>query len=244
MVARGSTQRAVALWPGVLYTIVVSVHLALLVAGSPAYQVTQYLLMPPLIAFLLLNCRSVRSRLVQYALLAVTLSWLGDSIPFLVPKEWELALRLAFYVPVGVMWALAFWPTRRRSILFTRPQLMAPYLIALVGLISVCVHGAGRMWPLLALYGLLLGFVAVLATGLNGRATWASVLMIASAGVMGVMMFNPDFTVAEGDALAMLLYLVSQPLFVLAVLESNRFGAALLADEVAQATSTAEHAHR
>lgn len=241
-------QSRVALWPAALFVTAVSAHLVFLLIRSPFYQVTQYLLMPPLIAFLLLNCRSVRSRIVQFALLALLLSWLGDGLPFLVPKPWELPLRLTFYLPVGVLWILAYWPYRQRSILLTRPQLMAPFSIALVGLISVCVQGAGPLWPLLALYGLQLGFVAALSTGLNGVSTWSAVLMIASAGVMAVQMFNPDFAIIQGDFIAMVLYLTSQALFTLGILDANHWGRGrrtLSRRRLAyESTSGVEHAHR
>lgn len=206
-------------WPAALYVGVCVVHLSLLLRGSLIAETTQWLLMPALIALVLLVCRSVRLRLVRITLLALSVSWIGDSLPFLAPQEYDFVLRVAIFLIVMGCWATAFWPYRARSIINTRPQLLAPYAIALVGLVAVCVPGAGKLWPLLAVYGLLLIGVSALATGLNGVATWGGIFFIVADGLIALNVFVPDLRLPFMDFWAMLAYLLAQATFTLGVLD-------------------------
>lgn len=206
-------------WPAVFYLGICALHLDLLIRGSDLAEMTQWLLMPALIALVLLICRSVRLRLVRVTLLALTVSWIGDSLPFLFPQEYDFVLRVSIFLIVMGCWATAFWPYRARSIINTRPQLLAPYSIALVGIVAVCAPGAGRLWPLLAVYGIALIGVSALATGLNGLATWGGIMFVIADGLIAINVFWPEFRLPLMDFWAMLAYLLAQALFTLGVLD-------------------------
>lgn len=233
-VAPSTRRKILNWWPAALYVGVCVLHLQLLIRQSELAETTQWLLMPALIALVLLVCRSVRLRLVRITLLALTVSWIGDSLPFLAPHAYDFILRVSIFLIVMACWAAAFWPYRARSIINTRPQLLAPYSIALVGLVAVCIPGAGEIWPLLAVYGLLLIGVSALATGLNGLATWGGVFFVVADGLIAIDVFVPDFRLPFMDFWAMLAYLLAQALLTLGVLDlSGRRPKVMRLDDVA-----------
>lgn len=207
--------------PAVLFSVIALVHLSLLMISPPAAEITQWMLMPPLIGYLIANCRSVKNRLVRLQLAALTLSWLGDSLPFLLPKQWDFVLKLSLFCITMVCLMVAYLPYRRRSILFTRPQLMIPYVIALIGLTGICIPGAGMLWPLLVIYGVALTLMACLATGLNARTTWGGILFVVADGVLACGLFVPGFHLLLKDLWIMVPYLLAQALLTTGVVEAT-----------------------
>lgn len=208
-------------WAGVLFLVVGAVHLTALLAGWPSTTYTQWLLVPPLIAHLLLRCRTVRSPLVRWAVLALGLSWLGDSLPTLLPEPARLPTSIVFFGLAHASWILAFRPFVRHSILASRPQLLVPYAIAMVGLIGLCIPGAGSLWPAVLVYGLLLVTMPVLATGVGVLTTWGGIAFVVTGSLMAVRAFVPGVQLPGADAIIMATYLVAQGLLVSGVLSAG-----------------------
>lgn len=208
-------------WAGVLFLVIGAVHLTALLAGWPITTYTQWLLVPPLIAHLLLRCRTVRSPLVRWAVLALALSWLGDSIPTLLPERARLLTSIVFFGLAHASWVLAFRPFVRQSILASRPQLLVPYAIAMVGLIGLCIPGAGALWPAVLVYGLLLVTMPVLATGVGVLTTWGGIAFVVTGSLIAVRAFVPGVQLPSGDAIIMTTYLLAQGLLVTGVLAAG-----------------------
>lgn len=204
-------------WPGALFAVIATLHLTALLLGWPSSTYTQWLLVPPLIAHLLLHCRTVRSRLVRWGLLALLLSWLGDSVPTLVPVEARLPVSIVFFGLAHASWILAFLPRWRLSIVGTRPPLLVPYAIAVVGLIGLCIPGAGSLWPAVVVYGLLLVTMSVLATGVGAATTWGAIAFVLTGGLVAWRAFVPGFDLPAADALIMATYLGAELLLVVGV---------------------------
>nr|WP_231747389.1 lysoplasmalogenase [Auraticoccus cholistanensis] len=208
-------------WPAALFVLVGAVHLVALLLGWPTSTYTQWLLVPPLIAHLLLRCRTVRSPLVRWGVVALLLSWLGDSVPTLLPPPARLPTNMVFFGLAHASWIMAFLPCWRRSIVGTRPQLLVPYAIGVVGLIGLCLPGSGSLWPAVVAYGLLLVTMPVLATGVDVLTSWGGIAFVLCAGLLGWRAFRPGFDLPAVDAVIMAAYLCAQALLVAGTLRAQ-----------------------
>ncbi|MFD4180822.1 lysoplasmalogenase family protein, partial [Rhodococcus sp. NPDC058514] len=87
------------------------VHLAAqLFEADGVANVSQWLLMPLLAAFLFLAAPAPRSRLVNLTLVALGLSWLGDSAPDLADGDTAFLVMIGFFLLAQLAYIAAFWP--------------------------------------------------------------------------------------------------------------------------------------
>lgn len=142
-------------------------------------EVSQVLLMPALAAILLSATVKPRMRIVKLGFVALFFSWVGDTLPrFMSGDDGFLAMVGGFLVAQCV-YIIAFAPYRRRSIL-TKPLYVAPYIAAVILLLALCFDGAGTLFIPVALYGVVIVAMAILATGLSTTGTIGGIVFLVS----------------------------------------------------------------
>ena len=186
---------------------------------------TQWVLMPLLVGALLLDTRAPRSRLVRGSLVALFFSWLGDSTPRLVPEGSAFLVLMGCFLIVQIAYIVAFLPYAGRSALRVRRILLAPYIVGVAVLVVLCLDGAGAMLFPVLVYGLVLGTMAVLATGVNGYVWAGGALFLVSDALIALGEFS-EVTVSHNAFWVMLTYVLAQALIVLGVEEHAASAAA------------------
>lgn len=194
-----------------------TVHLVWQLTGQATYaSVSQWLLMPALAAFLLVRTRgTARSRLVGLTLVALGFSWLGDTAPDLATGDTAFLVMVGFFLVAQVVYLVAFWPHRTQSVLHHRRGLLTPYLAAIATLVAACAPHAGVLLVPVLTYGLLLGAMAVLATGVNPLAWVGGALFLVSDGLIAMEAFAPWWELPLQGFWVMLTYVAAQLLLVL-----------------------------
>jgi uncharacterized membrane protein YhhN len=209
----------------VALVVVTVVHLVAqgVAPGGVLADLTQVLLTPLLAWLLLTTTRLPRSRLVRLTLLALLLSWLGDTLPRFVAEGSAagFGLMLGCFLLAQLAYAAALAPFVGRSIVRTRPALLAPYVLALVVLVAVTAGGAGAMLPAVVVYGLAIVTMAVLATGLDRVATVGAIVFLVSDALIALRAFA-DVELPLHSVLVMLTYVVGQGLLVAAIAHRDR----------------------
>ncbi|MGE9782756.1 lysoplasmalogenase family protein [Janibacter sp. G368] len=157
------------------------------------------------------------------AALALLLSWLGDTLPRFVAEGSAagFGLMLGCFLLAQLAYAAALAPFVGRSIVCTRPALLAPYVLALVVLVAVTAGGAGAMLPAVVVYGLAIVTMAVLATGLDRVATVGAIVFLVSDALIALRAFA-DVELPLHSVLVMLTYVVGQGLLVAAIAHRDR----------------------
>ena len=205
-----------------LFVAVALIHLgAQLFGGGDVADATQVLLMPLLAAVLWLQATAPRSRLVVLTLVALGLSWLGDSAPKLTDGDAAFLVMVGFFLLAQVAYIVAFWPYRASSVLHVRRPLLLVYVAAVVGLVAACVGGAAGMLVPVLVYGALLGTMAVLSTGVNGLTAVGGALFLVSDGLIALNAFADGFDLPGQGFWVMSTYIAAQSLIVGGVLRET-----------------------
>lgn len=199
--------------------LVTAVHLgAQLADAGDVANVTQWFLMPLLAALVWLAAGPARpTRLVRLVVVALGLSWLGDTAPDVVGDDLSFVTMLGFFLLAHVAYLVAFWPLRRAGVLGRRPSLVVPYAVVLVALVAVCVPGADELAVPVAVYGATLTAMAVLAT-FDRLAAVGGVAFIVSDSLIALNAFVDAFAVPGYGFWVMFTYVGAQFLLVLGVL--------------------------
>lgn len=203
--------------------LVTLVHLVAQLTGPSALaDGTQVLLMPLLAAALWLETTSPRSRLVTLTLVALGLSWLGDSAPQLASGDAAFLVLVGFFLLAQVTYIAAFLPYRARSVLHVRRPLLLLYVAAVAGLVAACAPGAGGMLVPVLVYGACLGTMAVLATGVNLPTAVGGATFLVSDGLIALDAFASGFDLPGQDFWVMATYITAQVLIASGVLLEDR----------------------
>ena len=154
-------------WARIWLTVYVAVAVVDLIAETAHLfwvALAALILALPALGAVLVTSRP-RDRLRHWVLAALFFGWLGDWLgDLLVP---HIAWKIGFFLLGHVCFLVAFWPYRSRSVL-DRPGLLACYALGITALLAWAVPSAGWLYgSALVAYGLTLGFMAVLATGLG-----------------------------------------------------------------------------
>lgn len=197
----------------VVLGLTTAVHLAAQLTDADALaNVTQWFLMPLLALTLWLAAGSARStRLVRLVVVALGFSWLGDTAPDVVPDDLAFLTMLGFFLVAHVVYLVAFWPRRTDGVLGRRPVLVLPYAVVLVALVAACAPGAGSLLVPVAVYGVVLTAVAVLAT-FNGVAAVGGALFIVSDSLIALNAFVDGYALPGHGFWVMLTYVAAQVL--------------------------------
>ena len=214
-------RRTTARWLLVALAVVTAVHLvAQVVGGHAVADATQVLLMPLLAALLWVETSGTgpRSRLVTLVLLALGLSWLGDSVPRLTSGDAAFLVMVGFFLLAQVAFIAAFLPFRGRSVLHVHRRRLLVYVAAVLALVLACVGGAADLLVPVLVYGACLGTMAVLSTGVNRLTAVGGALFLASDGLIALHAFGPGFDLTGQDFWVMATYVLAQALIVAGVL--------------------------
>ena len=175
--------------------------------------------MPALALVVLAATHRPHPRLVTLLLVALAFSWLGDSLPALAGGDLAFLLMVAGFLVAQVVYVFAFWPYRDKSALHHRRWLLVPYIGVVVALVWVCApHAGGLLLPVL-LYGLVLGLMAIMATGVNAWTAVGGALFLISDALIALRAFVPGFEIPQGGFWVMVTYVAAQALIVLGVLK-------------------------
>lgn len=210
--------------------VVSAVHLTAQLLGLvlPA-AITQVLLMPLLALALSRGTPPPRGRLVRRTLVALGFSWIGDVIPRLVGGDAGFLGMVGGFLIAQLVYAAAFWPHRRRSLLGRRPQgcppgrgtrgrraALLPYLAVALAIVVLSAPGAGPLLPVVILYAGAVTAMAVLATGLGRLGGLGGALFVLSDALIALDAFGV-LTLPAHAVWVMSTYLAAQVLIVLAV---------------------------
>lgn len=216
----------------VALAVLAAVHLAAQLADADRLaDVTQWFLMPLVALALWLAAGEARStRLVRLTVVALGLSWLGDTAPDLVGEDASFVTMLGFFLLAHVAYVVAFWPLRADGVLGRRRLLLLPYAVALGALLALVIPGAGDLAVPVVVYGVVLTAVAVLAT-FDGVAAVGGALFIVSDSLIALDSFVAGYALPGHGFWVMLTYVAAQVLLAVGVLRTLR-GAPAAKDDV------------
>lgn len=215
----------------VLFGLLALAHLGIQLLGPGDWsRPTQVFLMPALALVLVAAVHRpggrlrdrLPHRLLGLALIALVFSWLGDTAPAFASGDAAFLLMVGFFLVAQVVYVVAFWPYRAESVLYRRRALILPYVGFVALLVWLCApHTGGLLVPVL-LYGLILGLMAVLATGLNPWVATGGALFLVSDALIALRAFVPGFDLPQNGFWVMGTYIAAQTLIVLGLLAHDR----------------------
>ena len=195
-------------------------HLVALVAdAATAAAWTQVLLMPALALVLLALPGDDRGPAWPWALGALVFSWVGDSLPRVVPEDVQFPAMVGGFAVAQVLWIMAFTRVARG-----RPPIAWTLLLVVVAiaLLAVTVPTAGALAPAVVFYGLLLLAVAYLAASHGWVGGLGGAMFVLSDGLIALGAFRPELVDwAQRDLVVMATYVAAQALFVAIVLRTR-----------------------
>lgn len=196
------------------FVVLSVVHLVAQWSGVDAWSnATQWFVMPVLALALWWATDAPRSRLVRLTLVALGLSWLGDSAPDLASGDAAFLLMVGFFLLAQVVYVVAFWPWVERSVLRRRRWALAPYVVAVAALLALCMDGAGALLLPVLVYAFCLAAMGILATGVNALVWAGGAVFMVSDGLIALAAFSP-VDVPHSGFFVMLTYLTAQLLIV------------------------------
>lgn len=215
--------------PAALLTLAVVTLIHLVAQGTApggvVCDLTQVLLMPLLAWVLLVSTPNPKSQLVRLVSIALGFSWLGDTVPRFFDEGSEAGFwwMVALFTLAQIAYVAAFLPFARRSILRTRPKLLALPIVIALALLVLTLDG-NTVSPVM-LYVVAILLMAVLATGLDRVATIGAVIFVVSDGLIALGTLAGVELPLHG-VWVMLTYVVGQALLVAAVGHHDRAVAA------------------
>lgn len=201
------------------YGVVGVVHLlGQLGEDTSLADVTQWLAVPCLLLALTVQTR-LRSRLTRFTAGGLAWSWVGDTLPDLVPEPVAFVVLMLSFLAAHVVFAVGFWPWHRGSLLHTRAAWA--YAAVAAAMVIVCAPGAGALTVGIAVYAAALALMAMLAAGIDRWALVGGILFIASDGLLALREFVPAVEVPHGGFWVMASYLSALVLITLGVLRRD-----------------------
>jgi len=203
------------------YLAVSVVYLIGILTGITAVSdSTKPLLMPALILAFGLTLHDWRGRglpnptplAAALTLGGLVLSWAGD-----VALGPSFEFGLGFFLVAHLCYIAAFWISFAKGPSWWR-LLALPWF---AGLLWLLAPSLGAMLPLVAIYGAVLGFMAVSATRGNVFTALGGVLFVVSDSMLAFRLFTPAFQSPPEDAVIMLAYLLAQAFIVIGMLRST-----------------------
>ena len=194
------------------YAAVVAIQLTALWLGERRISVPAQCLLMPVLAVAALTARPGRLR--TWTLVALFFSFLGDSLPQVVPERWTFLAMIFAFLVAHVAWVLGLWHVRP-----PRPWMLIPYLAAAVTMVAWCWPGAGVLAPALIVYALGLLATATLAVGLGWSGILGGVLFVVSDSLIAARTFT-DLAFPHMDVAVMATYAIAHGLLVWGVTRS------------------------
>lgn len=197
--------------------VITAVHLIALLADSVVIAaLSQVLLMPALALVLLVLPRDDRGPAWPWALGALAGSWVGDSLPRVVPEDAEFLAMVGGFAVAQVLWIVAFTRVPRGRSPMAWTLLL---IVVAIALLAVTVPAAGVLAPAIVVYGLLLLAVAYLASSHGWIGGLGGALFVLSDGLIALGAFRPELVEwPQRDLVVMATYVAAQALFVAVIL--------------------------
>ncbi|MRG61390.1 lysoplasmalogenase [Agromyces sp. CFH 90414] len=204
------------------YLVLSAVHLLLLVTG-PSWSITatKALLMPLLALAVLLALRPRPGASGALLVAAIAASWAGDVLLTFPGPMWFVAGLLGFLV-AHVLYLVLFVRLGRPSDAAAarrRPRLpvLAAYTAWYVGFLLLLGPHLGALFAPVAVYGLVLGAMAAVASTRGRLVAAGGALFVVSDSVLALGRFLPGYEFAAHDLAVMGTYLAAQGLIALGV---------------------------
>lgn len=172
----------------------------------------------PALAGVLLASRPQQTRLTRLVLVSLFFSWLGDWVGDII--EPHVLIKIIFFFLAHLCYIAAFWPFWRQSVL-RRPLSVAAYVIVIGALLAWIVPHSGRLAPAILVYGITLGVMAVLATGVNRLTGIGAAIFVASDLSIAIFTFVLPGRFSLDGLLIISSYLLAQLLIVLGVIAAS-----------------------
>lgn len=200
------------------YAVLAVVHVVLQATQqTTAAAVTQVLLMP-LLAVAAVALLGTTDRLARLTLLALGLSWLGDSVPRLLEGDPAFLTMVGCFLLAQVAYVVAFRPYAAAGVLGAHRAWLPAYLVPVLALLALCLPGAGPLGIAVVVYGGCLLTMALLASGVHPLAWAGGAVFAVSDGLIALGAFGPwDVAGPAGSAAVMATYTAAQLLIVLGV---------------------------
>ncbi len=163
---------------------------------------------------LLTTKRKPRTIVAALLFIGLALSWVGD-----VALNSSLPLGLGAFLAAHAVYVALFqvaFRDRRRS---RWTVLAIPWFVGLLVLLGPYLGG---MLPVVALYGLVLGLMAVWSTRGNPLTILGALLFVASDSILAFRLFTPMFPGDGWEFVVMLTYLGAQALIAVGVLRNDQ----------------------
>jgi uncharacterized membrane protein YhhN len=176
------------------------------------------LAMPALMAFLD-RSKPSRDRFYRWVMAALFFSWLGDWLGDLIAPH--VLVKIGFFFLGHLCFIAAFWRYRHRSVLH-RPLVVVAYVVVIGGLIGWIAPHGGAIAPAIVGYGVVLGTMALLSTGVNRATGLGGALFVVSDLSIAITVFVFPGRVDHAEVIIMSTYLVAQLLIVLGAVHAPR----------------------
>lgn len=200
----------------IAFALTAIVQLVALWTGLGTVAAATQPLIAPLLLVVLISRTRTSSRTLVLTVVALVLSWCGDTFPKLDPGESRmlaaglfLAALIVYCVALGPLW----WRSRDRY----RMLLAIPYGGVVIGLFLACVDGVGPMLPIAVLYALALATTAFFAAGVNSAAWVGGALFLMSSSILAMSWFLPGAWIPHASFFVMLAYIGGQGFLVLGI---------------------------
>jgi uncharacterized membrane protein YhhN len=200
----------------VAYLVVAAANLVAVLTGARLLGFVTLAAAVPLLVGWYLARRPVRDRELGWILLALGFCWLGDWLGDELLSS-GIALKLVLFLIGHCCYVAAFWPYRRAGVL-RRPVALLPYVLVIGTALVVIVPRAGVLGAAVVAYGLLLGLMAVLATGVDRLAAVGGALFAVSDLTIAVSVWVVRVPTVGAGLVIMGCYLAAQLLLVAGVL--------------------------
>jgi uncharacterized membrane protein YhhN len=189
--------------------------------NADAVLLTKPLLMPLLVGWLIATARRDWSTTQVLLLAGLLLAWAGDLL-LLGEGDVLFMLGLIAFLAMQVLYLAAFVRVPGRGLVRARPVVIAPYAIALMGLVVATWPGAGVMRLPGIAYVVILTLMAVAALDLVGRlpaahawrAAAGGALFMVSDGLIALTAFGPLDGSPTTSAAVMATYIAAQGLIL------------------------------
>ncbi|WP_353953272.1 lysoplasmalogenase [Knoellia sp. S7-12] len=198
------------------YAVVVVVHLgAHLARAEPLANATQWVAVPWLLLALAAQT-GLRSRLARFTAAGLVFSWVGDTLPDVVPGSVSFIALMGSFLVAHALFIAGFWPWRRESLLGSRWAW--GYAAVAVVMVLVCAPRAGTLTVGIAAYAAALALMALLSAGVHRLAGIGGALFLVSDALIAVGEFVPSVDVPLPGFWIMVTYLSAILLITLGVL--------------------------
>jgi uncharacterized membrane protein YhhN len=220
------------------YAVIGVVHLAtLFTSWHDGAAVTKPLLMPALLLGFLLSLPLLGSptkrRIAILAGLAIAFSWIGD-VSLGMPGGLGFLFGLGFFFLAHVAY-LALFINAISLRRLPRRNWIVVALVALAwwaGFVTILAPHAGALLVPIALYGAVLGGVAVTAVACNRWVMVGALLFLISDSLLGLHLFLPGFHFWQVDFTIMVFYISGQGLIAWGAVMHERRPRATLSGDV------------